>query len=118
MYKENLALNNLQWLICHKTQPNQTFTARPCFLVSPKGRSFKKEFLSFLTTEEKELTCTVLMGDRPVKSFIDTGVSVSLINATLYNQLVLGKYLKRLDLVISQAEGSEVRMSGSLDEKN
>ena len=24
MYKEDLALNNLQWLICHKTQPNQT----------------------------------------------------------------------------------------------
>ena len=24
MYKEDLALNNLQWLMCHKTQPNQT----------------------------------------------------------------------------------------------
>ena len=24
MYKQDLALNNLQWLICHKTQPNQT----------------------------------------------------------------------------------------------
>ena len=23
MYKEDLALNNLQWLICYKTQPNQ-----------------------------------------------------------------------------------------------
>ena len=23
MYKENLAVNNLQKLICHKTQPNQ-----------------------------------------------------------------------------------------------
>ena len=23
MYKEDLALNNRQWLICHKTQPNQ-----------------------------------------------------------------------------------------------
>ena len=22
MYKYDLALNNLQWLICHKTQPN------------------------------------------------------------------------------------------------
>ena len=22
MYKEELALNNQQWLICHKTQPN------------------------------------------------------------------------------------------------
>ena len=26
MYKENLALNNLQWLICHKTQPNKTIS--------------------------------------------------------------------------------------------
>ena len=24
MYKEDLALNNQQWLICHKTKPNQT----------------------------------------------------------------------------------------------
>ena len=24
MYKEDLALNNLQWLVCHKTKPNQT----------------------------------------------------------------------------------------------
>ena len=24
MYKEDLALNNLQWLICHETYPNQT----------------------------------------------------------------------------------------------
>ena len=23
MYEEDLALNNLQWLICHNTQPNQ-----------------------------------------------------------------------------------------------
>ena len=23
MYKQNLALNKQQWLICHKTQPNQ-----------------------------------------------------------------------------------------------
>ena len=24
MYEEDLALNNLQWLICHKDVPNQT----------------------------------------------------------------------------------------------
>ena len=23
MYKEDLGLNNLQWLMCHKTKPNQ-----------------------------------------------------------------------------------------------
>ena len=23
VYKKDLSLNNLQWLICHKTQPNQ-----------------------------------------------------------------------------------------------
>ena len=26
MYKEDLALNNLQWLICHKTKPNLDIT--------------------------------------------------------------------------------------------
>ena len=25
MYKQDLASNNLQWLICHKTKPNQTW---------------------------------------------------------------------------------------------
>ena len=24
LYEEDLALNNLQWLICHKNKPNQT----------------------------------------------------------------------------------------------
>ena len=24
MYKHDLPLNNLEWYICHKTQPNQT----------------------------------------------------------------------------------------------
>ena len=28
-YKKNLALNNLQWFICHKTKPNQT---KPSFV--------------------------------------------------------------------------------------
>ena len=26
MYKEDLALNNLQWLICHKTKPNHIYS--------------------------------------------------------------------------------------------
>ena len=37
MYKEDLALNNLQWLICHKTKPNQireeTFCKNSDFLL-------------------------------------------------------------------------------------
>ena len=28
MYKKDLALNSLQWLICHKTKPNRVC---PCF---------------------------------------------------------------------------------------
>ena len=30
MYKEDLALNNLQWLICHKTKPKETFLTKLC----------------------------------------------------------------------------------------
>ena len=29
MYKEDLALNNLKWLICHKTQPMVDMTSNP-----------------------------------------------------------------------------------------
>ena len=29
-YKEHLALNNLQWLICHKIEPNQTKQVNIC----------------------------------------------------------------------------------------
>ena len=31
MYKEDLALTYLQWLICHKTQPNQSIFFSFCF---------------------------------------------------------------------------------------
>ena len=27
MYKEDLTLNNLQWSICHKTEPNQIISS-------------------------------------------------------------------------------------------
>ena len=30
MYKKDLALNNLQWLICHKTNPNWTYSWEGC----------------------------------------------------------------------------------------
>ena len=33
MYKPDLALNNLQWLICHKTKPNQTILKWQHFVV-------------------------------------------------------------------------------------
>ena len=31
MYKPDLALNNQQWLICHKSKPNQTIFTRKSF---------------------------------------------------------------------------------------
>ena len=34
MYKEDLALNNLQWLICHKTKANQVCVFSYAFCLS------------------------------------------------------------------------------------
>ena len=31
MYKKDLALNNLQWFICHKTKPNKIIRFKGCF---------------------------------------------------------------------------------------
>ena len=48
VYEWNLALNNLQWLICHKTQPNQN---KPCWVIL-----YQSQFNSYgfqLYTEQK-----------------------------------------------------------------
>ena len=38
MYKEDLALNNLQWLICHKTKPNHGFIASSPAMGNREGK--------------------------------------------------------------------------------
>ena len=38
MYKPDLALDNLQWLICHKTKPNQTINVNSCLYIHIKKR--------------------------------------------------------------------------------
>ena len=52
MYKEDLALNNLQWLICHKTQPNQTISNVSKLISSSSSSSSRhtdgKDFLNSL----------------------------------------------------------------------
>ena len=54
MYKEDLALNNLQWLICHKSQPNQTkvrayymkkFIFSKISLFKVKGRRYTQKIM-------------------------------------------------------------------------
>ena len=37
MYKDDLALNNIQGLVCHKTKPNQTKPNRIYFIDVYKG---------------------------------------------------------------------------------
>ena len=45
VYKKDLALNNLQWLICHKMKPNQTnhvlFCLEKAYLLVPAALLFK-----------------------------------------------------------------------------
>ena len=40
MYKEDLALNNLQWLMCQKTKPNQ---------INALAQTNKNNYLNFLS---------------------------------------------------------------------
>ena len=49
MYKKDLTLNNLQWLICHKTKPNQTKVVIPISIPSMS----QIELFKHLTMYEK-----------------------------------------------------------------
>lgn len=61
-----------------------------------------------LLTEGKELMCQVKIGKIKVKAWIDTGASVSLISRVAYDHLKTWKGLRKLDLIISQANGKEI----------
>ena len=47
MYRKDLALNNLQWLICHKTKPNQTSH------IYTNAEKFRRTYLSKLIQKRK-----------------------------------------------------------------
>ena len=57
MYKEDLALNNLQWLICHKIKPNQTMNYSKAssldLAITPRLENFG---YSNLPVSEQDLT--------------------------------------------------------------
>ena len=65
MYKEDLILNNLQWLICHKTKPNQTKPKTKGQIMIIPGEMFAYSFDKFIgimwchfqESFEKELSC-------------------------------------------------------------
>ena len=49
MYKEDLALNNLQLLICHKTQPNKI---KPNQTITPRSTLAIPVWVSFMNKIE------------------------------------------------------------------
>ena len=56
MYKKDLALNNLQWLICHKTQPNQIIyipyiSLKRILYYSHNQRHVRNRHIMFITIE-------------------------------------------------------------------
>ena len=54
MYKQDLTLNNLQWLTCHKTKQNQSTLPRRYF--------WKK---NLLTTEELNFLLEIFLEKKP-----------------------------------------------------
>ena len=62
MYKEDLALNNLRWFTCNKTQPNQT---KP---------NLSKWSDSFICTKDWNLTGTTKPGQSGPESNANEGV--------------------------------------------
>lgn len=67
-----------------------------------------------LLTEHRELIDEVLVRDTPVKALIDTGVSVSLLNAKFFQRAKMNRRLKRSDLEISQPDSGNISISGRI----
>ena len=62
--------------------------------------------------EGSDFTCSVLLGGRKVRALVDTGASVSLINSKTYRRLGRKEKLRPVDLYLSQADSSRMRIEG------
>ena len=62
--------------------------------------------------EGPDLTCSVLLGGKKVGALIDTGPSISLVSSKTYRQLERRERLKPVDLHLSQADSSRMRIEG------
>ena len=59
MYKENLALSNLQWLMCHKIKPKSLSHLDSCHLINTRLDS---SLLLFLTQRSSTYSLPLLPG--------------------------------------------------------
>ena len=57
-------------------------------------------------------TCSILLGGKQVRALVDTGASVSLVSSKTYRQLGRKKRLRPVDLHLSQADSSKMRIQG------
>ena len=82
MYEQGLALNNLQWLICHKSKPNQTnhisFYFR--YFVTPRGSSSSMNVYIYVLGNKTELSPNLGFMDRAS----DNPVTFREANSTLF----------------------------------
>ena len=78
-------------------------------MIHIKEKERKVQILSLLT-EMDELTCEVRIKDKRMRTLIDTGASIALINSNAFKQLNLREALRKADLVACQADGSKIKM--------
>lgn len=68
-----------------------------------------------LLTQERELSCKVVVGGSMVKAIIDTGASVSLLREGEYRRLKNQGRMRRPDIEITQADGGSMRIKGMVN---
>ena len=72
----------------------------------------RKAQVASLQTEKKELTCTMRVQGSPVRALVDTGESLSLIRTDANDKLWIGGRLRKPDVMLSQASGKKLLMTG------
>ena len=68
MYKQYLALNNLQWLICHKSKPNQSYHYLWNYLI--QSQNFFTLFL-FLIWFSNLFPKNIILSEKKFNSYMD-----------------------------------------------
>ena len=81
MYKKDLALNNLQWLICHKTKPN------PIYLIYMYKKDLALNNLQWLIYHK-------IKPNQAKNSLVNKILLQKILNTNIYSYMVLSISIK------------------------
>ena len=99
---------------CQEDRYRREFLLPAPLSASERKRNRNRAWVRSMLSEMGELSCEAYVKEVKANALIDTGAAVSLVSSEIVNKMKNKPALLEADLVISQADGSQMEIDGKI----